>query len=377
MPFDFPASPAIGDASNGYVYNGVGWAGGPIAGPVTEQFFDLAGVSSFEIAVPSWAKSAQIQQLSWLPAAGQTGLQVSLDGTTYLTGGTDYQYMGFIHNTGSVAFAGVPQQGFSEFVISPSAATYNASMPFVAEYVLELARPTTAQVFHIRGLGRSYDNAATQLGRQLEIQQFILTASSGSNLRIQKFRVKNSAGNFQAGSYVRVKWIGAAADIPQSNAVGEAPQDSVIYSRRNGLWVPPQSGEILGGASGQYTGYGSGTATPIVLITLNYTVKNAGSKIIAWGSMGASNAVVSNNYASVYFQPSAQLGYSVFTQPTAAVSLWALPVTAMHTHAQPVGTVLSYTLRGWATTGTVFFGGTSGGAQSGMFSNLILQEVMP
>lgn len=226
--FDFPASPAIGDASNGYVFNGTGWAGGPIAGQPTEQFVNLAGVTQVDVTVPTWARGAVLDGSVFAgTAANYAGLQVSIDGTTFYAG-TSYQLVGgpFHNQTGGYsnqAAGGAP-------IIYLSYPKSNLLIPHVFQCQLSLESNNTTQLIAARTEAQGYDNTA--LGFQMWWQGY-LNVNLTPPARVQKLRIISGSGAF-ANGYVKIKWLGATP--PQSNAVGEAPQDGSEYVRVNGLW---------------------------------------------------------------------------------------------------------------------------------------------
>src|SRR4051794_14127078 len=105
--FDFPTSPATGTISNGYQWDGEKWLGGSgAATPVTEQHFDVSGLVTLNIPIPSWAKAAQLIGSCFVGVAGgYVTLRVSDDGTTFKAGASDYAATGPIHFSGSTGYA--------------------------------------------------------------------------------------------------------------------------------------------------------------------------------------------------------------------------------------------------------------------------------
>lgn len=238
--FDFPANPAIGDASNGYVFNGVGWAGGPIAGTPTEQFFTLDGLAQQDITVPSWAVGVHIEGSVW--TLGYVGLRVSWDGTTFLAGATDYTYAGPFHDVaGGTPYQTVASTNGSHMVLAWSATTATVPSQFDANMRLVTA---AGQLATLRGLSTNYNSTTAQ--RHFSLLSYPAAVVVGS---IKKLRILATTGTFGAGSWVRVKWLGASSDIPQSNAPGEAPQTGGEYVRINGIWRLKSQTLVLDGAT--------------------------------------------------------------------------------------------------------------------------------
>jgi len=62
-------------------------------------------------------------------------------------------------------------------------------------------------------------------------------------LKVLRFYV--DTGTWGAGSNIRVEWLGT--DIPQSNAITEAPVDGWEYTRVNGIWRQKERTFVLDG----------------------------------------------------------------------------------------------------------------------------------
>lgn len=140
MAMDFPTSPNPGQtytyAGITYTWNGYGWIGGALgsAGVIgdapsdgneyvrvngvwrlKEQSFAVNGVTEQVVTVPANAKMALIEG-SFMVASSAlryTVLQLSLDGTNWVSGSTDYFSIGSVH------WAGTAGQGPVAAVTSP------------------------------------------------------------------------------------------------------------------------------------------------------------------------------------------------------------------------------------------------------------------
>jgi hypothetical protein len=245
--FDFPTSPTVGQASNGYVFNGVGWAGGPIAGQPTDQFFDLSGLSTLDITVPSWAKAVHLDGTLFTGVTtGFAMVQLSMDGTTFIAG-SNYQIGGPVHNSGTS-----PYYATQGAVVAPgfylSYPVDNLNFPHSFSADMNLVIGATG-LLACRAFNTAYRNAAPT---QFETRWFSSYLNQTGPLSVKKLRFNNGAGPITAagaGSYLRVKWLGASADIPQSNAPGEAPQTGGEYVRVNGVWRLKSQTLVLDGAT--------------------------------------------------------------------------------------------------------------------------------
>jgi hypothetical protein len=245
-PFDFPASPTVGQVSNGYSYNGYGWAGGPgVSGPVTEQFFDVSGLFNKDVTVPTWAKGVEITASIIPPAAAASAtfaLRASADGTTFPAGATDYAVTAPYHaSLPSAVFATVAY--VQRDLMTLSLAGTNAAVPQLIDAYMALERKLTSEMFPARSYARSYD--ATSGSSTGWFYSWVREPTLGSALRIAALRFIPSAnGAWGNGSFIRVKWIGDSAAIPQSNAIADAPNDAYQYLRGQNAW---NSGGTLSG----------------------------------------------------------------------------------------------------------------------------------
>jgi hypothetical protein len=271
--FDFPANPAIGDASNGYIFNGVGWAGGPIASTPTEQFFDLSGLTTKDVVVPAWAKHVEIEGCVYISVGTVAPIvQISADGTTFLAGAANYAYGGSVLNSGTGAHQQVPTNTTMGLWLSFLGDNATGAMPHLFTADLQLVRGNSSpNLFTMKSYAKSYDSAAANLYRSSFIHAYVAAAATTA-LAIKALRFTlNAAGSFNPGSWIKVKWLGAASDIPQSNAVGEAPQTGKTFGRRNSAWidilgvVPPMPQTTDAAALGYYIAITGNTGAAIAL----------------------------------------------------------------------------------------------------------------
>lgn len=212
MAFDFPTSPAVGDVMNGYQWDGEKWRGGAAAREPDEQFFDLAGLTTKDIVVPAWAKGCTLDGAAYMPnTATQLCLRYSLDGTTFLVGASDYSYGGPTHQDGSASFAKTVSTAGTAILLGGQGDVVAVPHKFMAS--IALTRPDTAKVLGIvEAYIKMMDTAAANLVRTAWFGGWVTAAAGGSALTIKAIRILQfSGGVFGAGSFVRVKWIGAQA----------------------------------------------------------------------------------------------------------------------------------------------------------------------
>jgi len=231
--FDFPASPNVGDVSNGYMFNGVGWAGGPIVATPQEQFIDLSGKSSLDIDVPSWAKAVHMEGSVFVNNVnGFPVVQVSLDGSTFITG-SSYQFGGPYHDTGTSPYYGT-QGATATIALYLSYPKDNFSLPHSFQADINLVVPA-GKIIGCRAISMAYGNAAPTGFRTFSCNSYL--NMSAAAYAVKKLRFSNGvpAWVMGDGSYVRIVWSGT--DVPQTNGlVPEAPMDDNEYVRVNGVW---------------------------------------------------------------------------------------------------------------------------------------------
>jgi hypothetical protein len=239
VAFDFPASPTNGTVSNGYTWSAAAdmWVGGPgVSGPVTEQTFDPVGLVNLDIPVPSWAKGVTIDGSVYTTGAAAVVMRVSFDGTTFGAGASDYNNAAAQHSTGTQGYAGLATTANNFMYVSVNADSVIVPQNFSAE--MNLTRPNSSALFHLKTYTKMYDSAATQQYRTWWGNSAVMPALSGTNLAIKAIRILHGTSGvaFPAGSFVRVKWLGDSAAIPATNAISDAPSDGNEYVRVNNIW---------------------------------------------------------------------------------------------------------------------------------------------
>ena len=249
-PFDFPASPAVGDTSNGYQWTGEMWAGAPLLGQApTEQFFDPTGLVNLDISVPAWAKGVEIIGNVYTTGGAAVVMRVSMDGTTFGAGASDYNNTAASHATGTGGYATNATVNSNFMYLGVNADSVIVPVSFSAE--MNLTRPNTAALFHLKVYSKQYDGAAAYQYRTWWGNSTVVTALSGSNLAIKALRIMHGTGGiaFPAGSFIKVKWLGDIAQVPPSNGIEDAPSDGGEYVRVNGVWRLKSQSFAMDGAA--------------------------------------------------------------------------------------------------------------------------------
>lgn len=241
MGYNFPASPTNGQQYGKWTFDGDAWVGGFQAQGVSnaEQFFDLSGVNSFDIAVPSWAKGVQLSGNVWGTAtAAYLGMRVSMDGTTFINGATAYTSSGPYHSSAGAGSAYATFVAAGTSMIGISNTINEANTPINFETEMALVRVATTQHISARSFTKSYNTGGSIAYQTYWSTDLVNSGSMGSNLAIKALRLMMSNGsvNMQPGSFVRVKWLGDLAQQPNGVSIVDAPSDGNEYVRVNGVW---------------------------------------------------------------------------------------------------------------------------------------------
>jgi hypothetical protein len=238
VAFDFPNSPTTGQIyqpTGGplWQYDGEKWKGGQVAGPQKEQFFDVSGLTQKDIPVPAWAKHCRITGSIFVSAAAYVQMRVSVDGSTFIAGASDYTNNAPTHTSTGQVFGSVAQATASAFILSSSADIATIPINFTTE--INVARPSTSAILFVKSYSRVYLAASTLVTAWYG--GWVNAAPMGSVLVAKALRILLNTGSFAAGSTLHVEWLGDDAQIPTQNAIPDAPSDGQKYVRRNGAWV--------------------------------------------------------------------------------------------------------------------------------------------
>lgn len=215
------------------------------ASVITEQFFNLAGMSQLDIQVPAWAKGVQLIGHVFVSANAQMGLRASFDGTTFPAGATDYYWTGPMHNTGSTGYSAAVTTAATAMLMAPSGSEPSISHDWTAE--LALTRPNTSTIFGMKTWGMAFDPATTLYNRTLWWHAWPNTTLGGSALAIKALRFTTFTGVNVVEGWLKIKWIGDSNAIQTGTAIADAPSDGCEYTRVNGIWRKKSQTLILDG----------------------------------------------------------------------------------------------------------------------------------
>lgn len=176
----------------------------------TREILDLAGATQAApkvLAVPSWAKFYTLQGEVWVAQSGCLLMQVSLDGTTWIAGATDYQMGGSVHNTGSTGFANYALTGSTSFFLGANGDNLLLSQSVSVRGSVG-ARGTNGGVYAALDVETAcLDSGATTGMRHFTARGYInLTANAGTRLAALRFFPNYSPAALVAGSQLAVEW---------------------------------------------------------------------------------------------------------------------------------------------------------------------------
>jgi hypothetical protein len=106
---------------------------------------------------------------------------------------------------------------------------------------MNLVRSSTGQVFTFKTYAKQADAA---LGHRTWWGWGWPQTSTTTALAIKALRFLPLTGAFGPNSWIKLKWIGDSAAIPQSNAIADAPNNAYQYMRGQNAW---NSGGTLSG----------------------------------------------------------------------------------------------------------------------------------
>jgi hypothetical protein len=216
------------------------------ASVITEQFIDLSGAATMDIQVPSWAKGVDLEISAFVANGTYVAMRLSVDGTTFLAGASDYRLAGPEHFTGTAGYTKVDLTPVSELQLSLG--NVDATLPILSSAQLTLVRPNNQIHFSMKHYVKTIGTASTLNYTTWWGHQFLTAAAAGSALAIKALRLYCGSGAaFTAGAWVNVKWIGPSAAIQTGTAIADAPSDGCEYTRVNGLWRKKSQTLVLDG----------------------------------------------------------------------------------------------------------------------------------
>jgi hypothetical protein len=171
----------------------------------------LDNQAQVDVSVPTGAKLVKLAGAAYQPNATATSfvMRVSMDGTNFMAGASDYYYSGFIHYTANTPTA---VQNLPGATVGYGLLTYNGTnltMAHIFNGHMQTARVMTAVNSHLTGLfdGDTFGASgyATSMTRVMVLDTNMGGASA---LAVKALRFFWAAGgNFMPGSYVDLEWV--------------------------------------------------------------------------------------------------------------------------------------------------------------------------
>lgn len=173
------------------------------------QTFNLAGLTTQNIPVPPGAKRARITGTVYGATGGLSPvIRLSADGTTYLSGASDY------YNGGTALYSG---SSASPTKIAMAAASYivvagytdTTYLPIHLDVEINTVKgvATSAQYFNVRARSSSYHSAATALVQDHLTLGYAYATALLNITQLGGIQLTTTGTAFAAGSYITVDWV--------------------------------------------------------------------------------------------------------------------------------------------------------------------------
>jgi hypothetical protein len=185
-------------------------------GSAKESYADYSGTNYAIFAVPTWATGAVVTAAIMATTGAYLAVQFSGDGTTFLAGASDYAFGAGWHAVTPAAFNTVPVNTTTYLQLSLSGDSF--TLPHLVQAEISLTRSTTAEGFMARGYSTTYHS--TQ-GLVTGWYQGYCNPAATPSLTVKALKFFGPTG--KAGSFIHIKWIGAAEPVALSNALPAPP----------------------------------------------------------------------------------------------------------------------------------------------------------
>ena len=163
------------------------------------QTFDMTGLLLRDITVPAWGPSQiRISLNVYVASACAAGARLSVDGTNFYAGATDYNYGGFYQNSNTAPTA-VANTGTNMWQISGTGD--NISVPLLGTTIITLTRGASKYFFH-QTQGTCYNNGGFY--QTLYYQGYAGGIIGSAN--VKAVRVLSTAAAFASGN-IAVEWV--------------------------------------------------------------------------------------------------------------------------------------------------------------------------
>lgn len=171
------------------------------------QTFILDGLANVDVPVPAGARIAKIAGVAYQPNATPTScvFRISVDGTNFLAGASDYYYMGMLHYTSASGYTNLPG-ALTMYGLMTYNGT-NVSLPHLFNGHMQLTRPAATASIRFDSLFTGQVYGAQQWATNVSGNE-VMDTNLGSALSIRSIRFfLGAGGNFGNGSYIDIDWV--------------------------------------------------------------------------------------------------------------------------------------------------------------------------
>jgi hypothetical protein len=189
--------PSVPNDGNEYAWVNNAWR------MVKQTVLPAAGTTNVDVAVPSWAKMAEINGSAYI-GAGSAALvmQLSGDGTTFLAGNSDYNVGGPNHIINPGTFATAPH--VAQPFMNLSGTHTEPTVPITFKSILNVARPNTGVYFICKTYAQTFNVTASA---QYATNWFYSNAVAPAlGTQLKALRIYPSFP-FTAGSQLHFRWL--------------------------------------------------------------------------------------------------------------------------------------------------------------------------
>lgn len=174
---------------------------------LSKSLFYPTGAAGQNIAVPATAKTARI--FGKIYAGAQPTAPImrwSADGSTFVSGATDYTYGGTQTFSGSSASPSkLSTTNASAVVLTPTSDNLNIAEIFDVDLIVN--KPASPASFTARYRGSAYNSNAAIVFAELIGMAYSNNASIGAITQMPAFQIAPSGGSWAAGSLIQVEWV--------------------------------------------------------------------------------------------------------------------------------------------------------------------------
>jgi hypothetical protein len=225
-------------------------------GGLKEQYFDMAGKTEQVVLVPTWAKMVEFQGSCFLPTGTGATVQISGDGTTFVSSAV-YSVAGPYHDVGGSTHYGTQAVTTANALVMTLAVVSSTQpIPHVFAGHMSLTGPAATFII-LKSQASNFDDTLSYRSYALS-SAVNLSEISGTEIRALRF----GGGLFGAGSRVSVRWFGDDATVPAVLEALTAPEDLEPPEAPEGALTVPSGRDVTAGTTSASVGYPMNLHTP-------------------------------------------------------------------------------------------------------------------